>query len=132
MRNSFLGCVNLPFVYQVIKTELSNTSRPCFSISVSMSIDNKKREQGKCDLIFSCDSVEARDRWMACIDYLKTKAIFDAYSKNNYFINLSAPKRPVKHNDQDGEYDEDYLVPDFGKNFRNSTNKKSQLQAAAE
>lgn len=37
----------------------------------------------KRDIAFSCDTEEARDKWIIAIDFLKTKAIYDAYAKKN-------------------------------------------------
>ena len=52
-------------------------------IKVSSSIDKHRKETGKSDLFFSCDSQYEQRCWMYTIDFLKTKAITDAYAKNN-------------------------------------------------
>ena len=57
-------------------------------ISVTMYFGKKDVEQGKRDIFFSCDTEEARDRWMIAIDYLKTRAIYDAYAKKNTLVNF--------------------------------------------
>ena len=57
-------------------------------ISVTMYLDKGKNEKPKRDIYFSCDSAEERDKWMIAIDYLKTRAIFDAYAKKNKVVNF--------------------------------------------
>jgi len=53
-----------------------------------MWINEKKKESGKRILIFACETTYDRDRWIAAIDYLKTKAIYEAYSKNNKLVSF--------------------------------------------
>jgi len=57
-------------------------------MGVSMWINEKKKESGKRILIFACETTYDRDRWIAAIDYLKTKAIYEAYSKNNKLVSF--------------------------------------------
>lgn len=57
-------------------------------ISVTMYYDRKKEEKPKRDIFFSCNTPQERDKWMIAIDYLKTRAIFDAYAKKNSLVNF--------------------------------------------
>jgi hypothetical protein len=54
--DAFLGCVKLPFIYEVIRSKQVHNQRPTFSISVTMFIDKNGAERGKRDLFFSCDT----------------------------------------------------------------------------
>ena len=46
-------------------------------------IARSTEEKGKREFFFSCDDVLTRDKWMIAIDFLKTKAVYDAYSRKN-------------------------------------------------
>ena len=62
-------------------------------ISVTMFKDKKGNYIIKSrDIIFSCDSDEARDKWIISIEYLKTKAIYDAYAAKNRNIGFNQTK----------------------------------------
>lgn len=83
-----MGCVKLPFIYDVVRSKQVRNEKPSFMISVTMYYDRKKDEKPKRDIYFSCDSAEERDKWIIAIDYLKTRAIFDAYAKKNTLVNF--------------------------------------------
>ena len=51
-------------------------------IGVTMWTDKRKEEKGKRDFFFSCDDILTRDKWMIAIDFLKTKAVYDAWWKS--------------------------------------------------
>lgn len=85
-----MGMVKLPFIYDVVKSKQAHNERPSFMISVTMYYDKKNEEKGKRDIFFSCDTPETRDKWMIAIDYLKTRAIYDAYAKKNTLANFFA------------------------------------------
>ena len=88
--DKFMGMVKLPFIYDVVKSKQAHNERPSFMISVTMYYDKKNEEKGKRDIFFSCDTPETRDKWMIAIDYLKTRAIYDAYAKKNTLANFFA------------------------------------------
>ena len=88
--DKFMGLVKLPFIYEVVKSKQAHNERPSFMISVTMYHDKKNEEKGKRDIFFSCDTTEIRDKWMIAIDYLKTRAIYDAYANKNTLANLFA------------------------------------------
>ena len=83
-----MGEVELNFIYQVMKSSQVRNERPTFLISVTMYKKNGK-EMPKRDIAFSCDTEEARDKWIIAIDFLKTKAIYDEYAKKNQCVNLA-------------------------------------------
>ena len=75
------------FIYDVVSIKMKDNS-PSFRISVSVHINEKGKEAGKRDITFSCHSPQDRDRWIAAIDYLKTRSIYDAYAKKNTLVNF--------------------------------------------
>lgn len=81
--DKYMGKVELPFIYNVVKSKQHGNERPAFMISVTMWVDRKGEEKGKRNVFFSCENTEIRDRWIIAIDYLKTRAIYDAYAKKN-------------------------------------------------
>lgn len=83
-----MGQVNLPFIYEVVKSKQAGNERPSFMISVTMYLDKKREEKSKRDIFFSCDTEQARDQWVVAIDYLKTRAIYDAYAKKNTLVSF--------------------------------------------
>ena len=57
---------------------------------------------GKRHVIFTCPTAQNRDKWYAAIEYLKTKSIYDSYSKNNALVNfmcLAAEEEKKKDED---------------------------------
>ena len=93
-------------------------------ISVTMWYDRDKKEKPKRDLFFSCDTREERDKWMTAIDYLKTRAIFDAYAKKNTLVNFISAKKEeegTNEDDQHGERDLSDLLYDFGEQLKGMT-----------
>jgi hypothetical protein len=55
-------------------------------ISVTMFYDKAGAEKSKRDIFFSCDTDQERDKWIIAIDYLKTRAIYDAYAKKSSLV----------------------------------------------
>eukprot|EP00353_Schmidingerella_taraikaensis_P003927 CAMPEP_0185574322 /NCGR_PEP_ID=MMETSP0434-20130131/5811_1 /TAXON_ID=626734 ORGANISM="Favella taraikaensis, Strain Fe Narragansett Bay" /NCGR_SAMPLE_ID=MMETSP0434 /ASSEMBLY_ACC=CAM_ASM_000379 /LENGTH=68 /DNA_ID=CAMNT_0028190853 /DNA_START=602 /DNA_END=808 /DNA_ORIENTATION=+ len=66
---------------------------------VSMHITRKKAEAGRRTIIIACETELKRDRWLAAIDFLKTKAIFDAYAKNNTLVNFMGDRNEEEKNE---------------------------------
>lgn len=60
---------------------------------------------------------------MIAIDYLKTRAIYDAYAKKNTLVNFinSSSKNEEKKQDEDNERDLSDLLYDFGDQLKTST-----------
>ena len=80
--DKFHGRVKLPFIYEIKKITVLN-GKPSFDLGLSMYDKNHKTKAGKRNVIFTCKNFQERDKWVATIDFLKTKAIYDAYAKNN-------------------------------------------------
>ena len=81
------GCVDMRFIYEVVPLKIKD-DRTSFRLGVSLHINVKGKEAGKRDITFSCKTKEARDRWVAAIDYLKTRSIYDVYAKKNALVNF--------------------------------------------
>ena len=85
--DKFRGRVKLPFIFEVVKlTDKDGNPQFCLCVSVHQTLN--KKEAGKRDIIFTCYSKHDRDRWIAAIDYLKTRAIYQAYAKKNKLVSL--------------------------------------------
>ena len=84
-----LGSINLEFIYGVFKSFQVHNDRPTFMLSVTMWADKNGIEHGKRDFFFSCDDEISRDKWIIAIEYLKTKAIYDAYANQNSHIGFN-------------------------------------------
>lgn len=93
-------------------------------IGVTMWTDKRKEEKGKRDFFFSCDDILTRDKWMIAIDFLKTKAVYDAYSRKNRDVqfenNIQEKKEEVNHEEID-RVDMASLLYDFGSHLKGET-----------
>lgn len=92
-------------------------------ISVTMYFDKKGEEKGKRDIFFSCDTAEIRDKWMIAIDYLKTRAIYDAYAKKNTLANFFAQSNEEENKAREDHEERDLsnLLYDFGDQLKSNT-----------
>ena len=73
----------MEFIYNIIRSFQVHNDRPTFALSVTMWTDKSGNEKGKREFFFSCDNEIQRDKWIIAIEYLKTKAIYDAYADKN-------------------------------------------------
>lgn len=114
--DKYMGLVKLPFIYEVVRSRQAHNERPSFMISVTMYHDRKNEEKGKRDLFFACETAEIRDKWMIAIDYLKTRAIYDAYAKKNTLSNFFAQSNDEEKKTDEHHDDRDLsnLLYDFG------------------
>ena len=97
---------------------------PSFRLGVSLHEKYKAKEAGKRDIIFTCKTEYDRDRWAAAIEYLKTRAIYEAYAKNNKLVSFIRQENDIdkmKDHDND-EMDKTDLLYDFGDNLKATTN----------
>ena len=120
----FLGSIELRFVYNVIKSYQQHTDKPTFMIEVTMWTDKRGEEKGKRDFFFSCDDVLTRDRWLIAIDFLKTKAVYDAYSRKNrdvQFGNNAQEKKEETNHEEVDRVDMASLLYDFGSSLKSET-----------
>jgi len=122
-----MGLVELPFIYQVMKSKQAGNERPTFLITVTMYKDKKREEKPKRNLFFSCDTEEERDKWIFAIDYLKTRAIYEAYAKKNTLANFISTNKPeeTKHDEDGGDRDHSDLLYDFGEHLRTMTTNRA-------
>ena len=85
------GQIELEFIYTVVKSYQVHNDRPAFLISVTMYKDKKGNNVvDNRDIIFSAETDEIRDKWIIAIEYLKTKAIYDAYAAKNRNVGFNA------------------------------------------
>ena len=82
IRDKFTLRVKLQYIFEVTKVT-DKEGNPGFCLGVSMHSTKWKKEAGKRDITFVCKVTEDRDKWTASIDYLKTRAIYQAYAKKN-------------------------------------------------
>ena len=85
--DNYSGAVKLPFIFEVDKFTVKNKC-DSFRLGVSLYEQRGKEHAGKRDLIFTCKNPFERDKWIAGIDYLKTRAIYEAYQKNNRLVSF--------------------------------------------
>ena len=85
--DSFRAMIKLRFIHEIVKLSVQD-STPSFRIGVSMYYDADHKEQSKRDVTLSCYSCQDRDRWVAAIEYLKTRIIYDEYTKKNTLVNF--------------------------------------------
>ena len=119
-----LGSIELRFIYNVIKSYQDHNDRPAFMLGATMWTDKKGEEKSKREFFFSCHDVLTRDKWMIAIEFLKTKAVYDAYSAKNSNVNFT-----LKAHDQEEEqnHEEEHrvdmasLLYDFGPNLKSET-----------
>ena len=62
-----------------------------------------------------------RDRWLAAIDFLKTKAIFDTYAKKNSLVNFMGDQHQEADEQEQDETDMNDLLYDFGGKLKTNT-----------
>lgn len=88
----FIGSTNLTYMYEVMKVPSQGCKDQvelwAFQMAFSDHQSRKSLHAGRRTIIIACRSELIRDRWLAAIEYLKTKAIFDAYAKKNTLVNF--------------------------------------------
>ena len=112
-----LGAIELEFIYSVVKSYQVHNDRPAFLISVTMFKDKKGNNVvNNRDVIFSADTDEIRDKWIIAIEYLKTKAIYDAYAAKNRNVGFNAlgSANDMPQNHDNDRFNKQSLLVDFG------------------
>jgi hypothetical protein len=72
-------------------------SSKCFSISTATWYSGKSsKEKDKRDFYFATESVNDRDEWIAAIEFLRTKAIYENFARQNCAVSF-----PIKMNDEE-------------------------------
>jgi len=93
MADNYLGSAKLSFIYETMKvpaTQGKQNQAPlyAFLLEVSMHKTQKSKYAGRQTIILASESVLLRDQWLAAIDYLKLRANYDAYRKNNQLVHF--------------------------------------------
>jgi hypothetical protein len=97
-----------------VASKLESGNQAAFSISTSQWYDKTRQEQGMRDFYFACPSTYQMDDWMITIEFLRTKAVYDAYAQKN--IPVQFPLRTGAHITKRKEERKDFqtLLYDFG------------------
>ena len=90
-------------------------------LSVTMWRNKKGKEAGRREIFFSCDDELARDNWVITIEYLKTKAIYDAYAAKNRNVGFNMLIEDAKLDQDNDRIDKEALLIDFGFNIKQRT-----------
>ena len=69
-------------------------------------------------MTFSCETVFIRDKWIAAIDYLKTRSIYDSYVKNNQLVNFTGCDKPEENVKKQEVLNIGALLHNFGDNMK--------------
>lgn len=54
-----------------------------FSLSTSSWFNKNQQEEGMRDFFFACDTDLQMEDWIITIEFLRTKAVYDAYAQKN-------------------------------------------------
>lgn len=117
--NTFIGRAKLAHIYDTMRGPKQQGPKKqgiwSLRVNISMHQTMKKKEAGRRTLIFGCESELIRDKWLAAIDYLKTKAMFDLYQKKNSLVNFMGYEKndDVKEHEEE-ELDINDLLYEFG------------------
>ena len=121
----YLGSIELRFVYSVLKSYQEHNTRPAFMLGVTMYRDKTHKEvEKKREFFFSCADVLTRDKWMIAIEFLKTKAVYDAYAAKNSNVNFATTnleKEEEQNHEEEHRMDMASLLYDFGTNLKSET-----------
>ena len=89
IEDNYIGLIKLPFIYSIERLRrTSSKNLYAFVIKTLMHYDRNKKESGRREVIFHCLTERQRDMWIAGIEYLKTRAIYDDYVKKNQLVNF--------------------------------------------
>ena len=129
--DKYLGSIELRFIYNVIKSYQDHNTMPAFMLGVTMWTDKKKEEKGRREFFFGCHNELERDKWMIAIEFLKTKAVYDAYSLKNSNVNFTINQKVEGETNEEEEHRMDMasLLYDFGSNLKNETRQFKKTNA---
>ena len=84
--------------------------------------DKKKNLCGRRTILIRFPSAIDRDRWMATIDYLKTRAIHNEYVRKYKLVNFLGHKDLHEENDGiEGDTKDNDMLYEFSEKFKQST-----------
>ena len=61
-------------------SKLVRGENAAFSLSTSCWFGKKQEENSSRDFYFACKEEHDRDKWVITIEFLRTKAVYDAYA----------------------------------------------------
>ena len=100
-----------------------------FVLSVSMHFNKKHQEAGRRFITFACETEQQRDKWMAAIEYLKTRAIYDQYAKRKHIVHFLKPatNEYLLADENGGERDVSDLLYNFGDKLKQASIQTSSM-----
>lgn len=69
-------------IFDVVASRMNTGNSTAFSISASNWI-KKGKDKGQRDFFYAAKTVVQRDEWMAAIDFMRTKAMYESYATKN-------------------------------------------------
>jgi hypothetical protein len=101
-----------------VASRMNTGNSTAFSISTSNWIKKRGgRDKGQRDFFYAAKTVVERDEWMAAIDFMRTKAMYEAYAAKNIPIKFPLQNEGEELSDEE-EYNTNEIMYDFGKNFK--------------
>ncbi len=83
-------------MYQTVASKLQRGENAAFSLSTSSWFDKSGEEKGSRDFYFACKEEHDRDKWVITIEFLRTKAVYDAYAQKNIAVQFPLSLGPKK------------------------------------
>lgn len=112
-----LGVIPLQFIYQVVASKMAWLENPSFSISTTQWFNKHEEDEGRRDFFFACDNILQLEKWIITIEYLRTRSVYEAYTKKNVPVTFPLSiNTDVRKRDDRKDYSE--IVFDFSKFLR--------------
>jgi hypothetical protein len=73
-------------VYQTVASKLERGQNAAFSLSTSSWFNKQGIEEGSRDFYFACEQSHDMEKWVITIEFLRTKAVYDAYAQKNIAV----------------------------------------------
>jgi len=71
-------------IFAVVASKMNTGNSTAFSISASNWIKKRGgKDKGQRDFFYAAKTMVERDEWMAAIDFMRTKAMYEAYAVKN-------------------------------------------------
>ena len=98
--------------------------KPSFSISTTSWFNKLQQDEGQRDFFFACDNILQLEKWIITIEYLRTRAVFDAYTQKHVAVSFGSHNDALKDGHQKSSSGKDSLLFDFSKSLK--SNNKGQ------
>jgi hypothetical protein len=104
-------------IFAVVASKMNTGNSTAFSISSSNWIKSGK-DKGQRDFFYAAKTIVERDEWMAAIDFMRTKAMYEAYAAKNIPIKFPLQDDLEELSDEEEGTNKAEILFDFGKNFK--------------